>query len=708
VHVAGDDEVTVAVLAPHAEAVELCLLAGDGRGGWTERRVELRSRTHGVWHDRVAGVRPGQRYGLRAHGPWEPGRGHRYDSSKLLLDPYARVVTGALRHGPEVFSHAVDDRWAPLPGAPRPALDSAARVPHGVVAAAPVADQGRRPRVPWSETVVYEAHLRGLTARHPEVPPEQRGTWAGLAHPAVVGHLRDLGVTTVELLPVHAVGDEVHLARRGATNYWGYNTLGFFAPEPRYVSRAARDAGPAAVLAEVAGAVDALHAAGLEVVLDVVYNHTCEGGADGPTLSWRGLDNAVYYRLDHAGGYVDTTGCGNTLDATEPLVVQQWLDSLRYWVTAFGIDGYRFDLAASLARGPDGFAAGHPFLVAARTDPVLATTKLVAEPWDIGPHGWRTGQFPPPFAEWNDRFRDGARTFWLADPGAGDRRGHGLREVATRLAGSADLFTPTSSGQERGPHASVNYVTAHDGFTLADLTAYERKHNEPNGERGMDGHDDNRSWNHGVEGHPVDGDVAALRRRSARNLLGTLLLATGVPMLTAGDEAGRTQEGNNNAYCLDDARTHVDWSWLGVPGDERRHLLATVRALTRLRRHHPVLRQDRVFAGRPVHADGTTDLAWFAHDGTPMHHDRWHDPTERTLQAFFHGAPVGGASLLLLLHAGLDDAGVVLPPAPWAHGWTQLWDSTCEHPGEVPAVHVAAGAAVTVSALSLRVYRADR
>ncbi|MFP5335608.1 MAG: glycogen debranching protein GlgX [Actinomycetes bacterium] len=711
-----DGAVHAAVLAAHADAVEVCLLDDDGAGGLTERRLPLRHRTHGVWHDVLPGVAEGQRYGLRVHGAWDPAAGHRHNPAKLVLDPYARAVTGTVRWGPEVFAQVVDpETWEPHPHRRPDGHDSAACVPHGVLVAPVGADPADRPRVPWADTVVYEAHVRGLTMRHPDVPVELRGTYAGLAHPAVLEHLTGLGVTTLELLPVHAIADEPALVRRGLRNYWGYNSLSFFAPEPRYATADARAAGPAAVLAELRDAVRALHSAGLEVLLDVVYNHTAEGGPDGPILSWKGIDHASYYLLDSGGRAVDVTGCGNSLNFRNARVVQMVLDSLRHWVQDFGVDGFRFDLAPTLARGRHGFDPDHPFLVAARADPVLADVKLVAEPWDVGPHGWRTGQFPPPFAEWNDRFRDAVRTFWLADVGRlhrGQGTGHGVREIATRLAGSADLFT----ANDRGPLASVNFVTAHDGYTLADLTAFEHKHNEANGEHNADGHSDNRSWNHGVEGWTArdpDGDVIeAVRRRSMRNLLGTLLLSAGIPMLTAGDELGRTQQGNNNAYCLDDETSWLDWS--DVEKGWRADLLATTRALLRLRASHQVLRQGSFFAGRPVHSDGTTDLAWFDADAVPVDHARWHDPGLRTLQAFFHGEPVEGDSLLVVLHGGLDDDLVRLPGAPWARTWNLVWDSSVENPAQLDADadgdgRLAPGGDQTpVTALSLRVYRATR
>jgi glycogen operon protein len=675
---ARDDGLDVAVLASHAERVELCLFDPAPAGGWQERRVTLRNLTHGVWHDTVPDVPVGQHYGLRAHGRWEPGRGHRHNPAKLLLDPYARAHSGPLRLVPELFGHTVDARFAGDPARPDP-RDSAPFAPLGVVTGRPFDWQGdTSPEVPWADTVIYEAHVRGLTRRLRQVPERLRGTYAGLAHPATVEHLATLGVTTIELLPVYAIGDEPSLVRRGKTNYWGYSTLGFFAPYPGYA--AAND--PLEVVDEFKHLVRTLHSAGLEVVLDVVYNHTCEGGPDGPMLSWRGLDASTYYRIDSYGNYYDTTGCGNTLDARQARVVQLVLDSLRYWVQEMHVDGFRFDLAPTLARGRDGFDPDHPFLVAARADPVVGAVKLIAEPWDVGPHGWRTGQFPAPFAEWNDRFRDDVREFWLAGA-ARAARGEawgGARDLATRLAGSADVFPAN-----RGPLSSVNFVTAHDGFTLADTTAYDTKHNEANGEGNSDGSPQNRSWNHGVEGATDDAELLAARHRSVRNLLGTLLMATGVPMIVAGDELGRTQGGNNNAYCLDDGTSWVDWELQPWQED----LLDTARHLIRLRREHPVLRQERFFAGRPVHSDGTKDLAWFAPDGAEMNHERWHDPQVRVLQMYLHAVMLApdasrrhhtDESLLVVLQGQPQPVEVRLPGAPWASRYRLLWDSAQDRP----------------------------
>ena len=683
VHVAGDG-VDVAVFADHADAVDLCLLEVDPNSptGWVEDRLRLTHRTHGIHHAHIRGVGPGQRYGLRVHGPWAPEWGHRFNATKLLLDPYARAVAGEVRIAPEVFGHAVGDDLGGDPSN-RSRLDSAGHVPHGVVVApaAPVA--GPRPRVPWTDTVIYEAHVRGLTSRLPAVPEELRGTCAGLAHPATVAHLRGLGVTTIELLPVHASAPEVHLVQLEKPNYWGYNTLSFFAPEPRYSAAVRRGEPPAAAVEEFRTMVRQLHEAGLEVLLDVVYNHTCEGGEGGPTLSFRGIDNASYYRTS-GSGYLDTTGTGNTLDLSHPEVIRLTLDSLRYWVGEMGVDGFRFDLAASLARrrdeadGVGSFDRDHPFLVAARTDPVLREAKLITEPWDIGPEGWRTGQFPVPFADWNDRFRDSVRSFWLegSREEAAGHRGPGVRDLATRLAGSEDVFGGHRRGGGRGPLASINFVTAHDGFTLADLVTYDHKHNEANGEENRDGSDHNRSWNHGVEGPCDDPAVVAARHRGMRAMLATLVLSTGVPMLLAGDELGNSQQGNNNSYNQDGPLSWLDWTL--EPWQE--DVLATARFLLHLRATYPVLRQSQFFEGRAYHDNGVKDLAWFTGDGQEMSDDQWFDSQRRTLLMYLSGAPVGSASLVVVFHGGAHDREVTLPGSPWATGYRLLWTSAMPKP----------------------------
>ena len=702
-----DDGVDVAVVAAHADRAEFCLLDRRADGSWDERREDLPALSHGVWHGFVPDVPPGSRYGFRVHGPWEPRRGMRHNPAKLLLDPYARAVVPPARMRPELFGHPVGsdlhgDPWIP------DHRDSAPYTAHGVVVDPATIDvegwsEDRRPDIPWSRTVIYEAHVRGLTRTLTQVPEKLRGTYAGLGHPATIDHLVALGVTAVELLPVHTFVAEPSLSRRGMPNYWGYSTLGFFAPHPEYAAVTLDDVGgPAGVIAEFRQMVRNLHAAGLEVILDVVYNHTCEGDFSGPTLSFRGLDAVTYYRMDGDGRDVDTTGCGNSLDACQFRVIQLILDSLRYWVEQMHVDGFRFDLAPTIARSRDGgYDPDHPLLMAMRADPVLSRVKLIAEPWDIGHHGWQTGRFPPPFAEWNDRYRDGVREFWLpaAARVAQGEPGGGVRDLATRLAGSADTFAPL-----RGPLASVNFVTAHDGFTLADCVSYNVKHNLGNGEGNRDGSDNNRSWNHGIEGPTDDPEILAARRRSIRNVLGTLLLSTGIPMITAGDEVGRTQHGNNNAYCQDNA---VSWMhWRLEPWQE--DLLETARFLIWLRQEHPVLEQDRFFAGRPVHPDGTKDLAWFGPDGAEMDHYRWQDGSLRILQMFLHSH---NRSLLIVVQGQPETSDVVLPHGPWAAGYRLLWDSTLERPRPVEDLDavddaIAAGSQIRIGPQSLRVYRA--
>jgi isoamylase len=690
VHVT-DTGIDAAVFASHATAVELCLL--DGPDGYqTERRVMMHGPVHGVWSVSVPGVRPGQRYGFRAHGTWDPAAGLRYNPTKLLVDPYARGLVGSLGYGPETYGHVVD---AAIQGDPYGAADkrdSADHVPHSVVVDLrdlPGPDPAaNRPWVPWSRTVVYEAHVKGLTRLHPDVPSELRGTYAGLAHPAVVQHLVDLGVTTLELLPIHAATSEPHLVSKGLCNYWGYSTLGFFAPHAAYATRAAREAGPAAVLQEVRGAVHALHEAGIEVLLDVVYNHTAEGGFGGQHLSWRGLDATAYYA--HDGGYpanfADVTGTGNTLDFRRPEVVRMTLDSLRFWSDVVGVDGYRFDLAVTLGREVDGFRPNHPLLVAMRTDPSLHGLKLVAEPWDVGPGGWRTGQFPPPFAEWNDRFRNAVRSFWLADPAraAAGLPGHRVRDLATRLSGSVDLFGHGDPPLARAPVASINFVTAHDGFTLADLVQYQHKHNTANGENNRDGTDDNRSWNHGVEG-PVAPDSPAadllpLRRRSVRNLLATLALSAGTPMITAGDEMGRTQRGNNNAYCHDNEISWVDWTGLETHGD----LFRFVCTLIAFRRAHPVLRQREFLTGIAGGPLGRPDVMWH---GVRLGEPDW-GTASRSLAMHLAGEHAAEPDCDIYLAANAWEADLVfaLPTPPPGRQWARVVDTAAPSPGDIAAL----------------------
>ena len=689
---------TISVWAPHAASLDLCLF--DARGH--ESRVPLLGPEHGVWHAMIPGVKHGQRYGLRAHGKWDPAQGLLYNPSRLLLDPYARGLDGPLvrerEQGYEATLSAPDER------------DSAPFVPRGVLLD-PGQAQGSSPalrRVPWDETVIYEAHVVGLTKRLPGVPEAQRGTYAALGHDAVTRHLARLGVTTLELLPIHAHASEPHLDRLGLANYWGYNTLGFFAPHAAYATAAARRAGPQAVLDELRGAIDRLHRAGVEVLLDVVYNHTCEGGVGGRHVSWRGLDNRAYYRhRDGSPGTLeDTTGTGNTLDFGEPHVVQMALDSLRYWVAEVGVDGFRFDLAATLARAGNGFDPRHPLLVALATDPLLSGTKLIAEPWDVGLGGWQTGNFPPPFAEWNDRFRDTVRGFWLSDAASAGRKGgsHGVRDLATRLAGSSDLFGHGDPPLTRGPLASINFVTAHDGFTLHDLTAYAAKHNQANGEDGRDGSDHNNSWNHGAEGPTEDPAVLAARRRSARNMIGTLLLSAGVPMLTAGDESGRTQGGNNNAYAQDNETSWIDWNL----ASEEQDLAATVSYLLEQRREHAVLRPRTFYEGRDRDATRRDDLAWFTAQGQPESEGWWHDSSVRALQML--RSVTGDRDALIIINGYASDL-VAQIPLDGGPGWSLAWDSAWESPGSPEALHsrrteggLAPGASITLAPLTMRLY----
>jgi isoamylase len=647
-----------AVWSQHARAVELCLF--DQPGAVEPARViPLRERTHWVWHAYVPGVGPGALYAYRADGPWEPARGHRFNRAKLLLDPYARAVQGRVRWDAALFDRAVgapDD-------APPDARDSAPFTPRSVVTDDAFDWQGDRPpRTPWQRTVVYECHVKGMTKLHPHVPEALRGTYLGLASDAVVEHLRALGATALELLPVHHHVSEQALEARGLSNYWGYNTLAFFAPDARFASG---DRGEQ--VREFKEMVRALHRAGLEVILDVVYNHTCEGNQNGPSLVFRGLDNANYYHLDprDPARYLDHTGCGNTLDVYRSPGLQLLLDSLRYWVEVMHIDGFRFDLAPALARSGGEVRDLPRFFELLRQDPLLAPVKLIAEPWDAGAGGYRLGGFPPGVSEWNDRYRDTLRRFWRGDQGQ-------VADLATRIAGSADLFTQA----DRSPFASVNFVACHDGFTLRDLVSYEHKHNEANGENGADGTSANWSANWGVEGESDDPHIAGLRDQIARNLLATLAFSQGVPMLGHGDELGRTQGGNNNAYCHDDATTWIDWN---LDARARDLLEFTKRALA-LRARNPVLRRRRFFEGAH-HTDGPRDILWLRPDGSEMKVEDWVNPLLRTLGVLLsgeasveldeRGEPMTGDTLLLVLHAGTRALRFVLPglaqPGDWEH-----------------------------------------
>ncbi|MER6913259.1 glycogen debranching protein GlgX [Streptomyces sp. NPDC000594] len=637
-----------AVYSEAARRIDLCLLHDDG----SESRVELRETDAFVRHAYLPGVMPGQRYGFRVHGPYTPERGQRCNSAKLLLDPYARAMSGRIHWGESLYGYHF--------GRPdsRNDLDSAPHTMASVVVN-PYFDWGddRSPRTEYHRTVIYEAHVKGLTMLHPELPPELRGTYAGLAHPAVISHLTELGVTTLELMPVHQFVDDHRLVDAGLANYWGYNTIGFFAPHNAYASWGERGE----QVLEFKHAVRALHQAGIEVILDVVYNHTAEGSHLGPTLSFRGLDNASYYRLaENRRHYTDTTGTGNSLRMSSPQVLQLVMDSLRYWVTEMRVDGFRFDLAATLARQFHEVDRLSSFFDLVQQDPVVSQVKLIAEPWDLGEGGYQVGNFPPLWTEWNGKYRDTVRDMWRGTPRT-------LAEFGSRLTGSSDLYQDDG----RRPLASINFVTCHDGFTLRDVVSYDRKHNEANGEGGRDGENHNRSWNCGVEGETDDPEVRELRDRQSRNLLATLLLSQGVPMLGHGDEFGRTQHGNNNAYCQDNRISWVRWPEPGERGEES--LLEFVRAMVWLRRDHPVFRRRRFFRGAPAEGGPAelTDIAWFTPRGGAMTQRDWQAARPGALSVFLNGNAISEPgprgerirddSFLLMFNAGADDLDFVVP-----------------------------------------------
>jgi glycogen operon protein len=670
-----------------AERVELCLFPDGG----DEVRLDLPSNTDHRWYGFVPGVGPGMRYGFRVHGPYAPGNGHRCNPNKLLLDPYARAIDGEFMFDPAVLDFA-ESYGSDV----RSTTDSAPFVPRGVVID-PSFDWGddAPPRTARDDTVIYEVHVKGFTKQHPGVPEELRGTYAGLAHDAAIDHLRALGITAVELMPVQAFLTEPDVAERGQVNYWGYNPIAWFAPHPAY----AHATDPQAVVDEFKGMVKHLHAAGIEVILDVVYNHTAELSAIGPTLSLRGIDNEAYYRLgrDDRHHNVNYTGCGNTVDLRVPGTLALVMDSLRYLVTECHVDGFRFDLATSLGRTDHGFHLEAPFIAAVHQDPILSAVKLIAEPWDLGLDGYQLGQFPPPWAEWNDRFRDTVRDYWR---GVDET----LPEIAARLSGSEDVFA--ASG--RGPLASINFVTAHDGFTLRDLVSYDEKHNELNGERNHDGHDDNRSWNCGVEGPTDDPDVLALRARQQRNLLATVLLSQGVPMLLSGDELGRTQLGNNNAYCIDSELTWLDWD------GKDDGLLTYVQGLVAYRRAHPVFRRRHWLVGRLGHDERAYDTAWLTWEGEEMSERHWQVATSRSMQVFLNGEaikrrgdrgePVADDSFLLLLNADAADHDFELAGGVFGGAWQLVLDTADGQPPSDRDVSPA-GHGVTLSSHHLVLFR---
>jgi isoamylase len=652
--------VNFALFSAHAERVELCLF--DSAADAVESsRVVLRDRTGDVWHAYLPDVRPGQHYGYRVYGPYAPSHGHRFNPNKLLLDPYARAVNGRIQWDDAVFGYHIGD---PAADASFSRVDSAAQVPKCVVIDTAFSWGGdQSPRTPWSRSVIYECHVKGLTARHPGVPEHLRGTYLGLATDPILDHLLSLGVTAIDLLPIHHMAVDRHLLERGLTNYWGYNSISFFAPDCRYATASDGDQ-----VTEFKSMVKAFHRVGIEVILDVVYNHTGEGNALGPTLSFRGIDNASYYRLQREDQryYTDHTGCGNTVNTFHPRVLQLVLDSLRYWVEEMHVDGFRFDLAVTLGRRMDEFDGVGRFFSTVQQDPVLSRVKLIAEPWDLGPDGYRLGGFPAPWAEWNGRYRDCVRRFWRGDRGQ-------VPELASRLSGSSDIFAPSG----RGPHASVNFVTCHDGYTLQDLVSYEQKHNLANGENNADGHDDNLSCNWGAEGKTESTAINDLRLRMKKNFLATLAFSQGVPMIAHGDEMGRTQQGNNNAYCQDNDITWVDWSL----SEAQRELIAFTSEVIALRQSNPVFRRRYFFAGDPVNEQGPKDVTWLRPDGGEMTHDQWTAPDQHVLGVLIHGDASDeidergrlnrGATLLLVMNGGRRSCRFKMPVLKDAGRWVE-------------------------------------
>jgi len=676
-----------AVFSEHATRMEACLFERDGR---ELVRIELPEYTDQIFHGYVPEVGPGTYYGYRAHGPYEPEAGHRFNPHKLLLDPYARAHAGRLEWNPALFGYRMesqDDRTFDE-------RDSAPFVPKSVVVDPDFDWKGEpaRKHVAWDDTIIYEMHVKGFTQRHPAVEERLRGTYAGLGTRQVIEYIRSLGVTSVELLPVHTFVSDSHLVEHGLTNYWGYNTIGFFAPDPRYAADVANS------LREFKEMVARFHDAGLEVILDVVYNHTAEGNERGPTLSFKGLDNASYYRLlpDEHRYYINDTGTGNTVNLSHPRVIQMVADSLRYWVQEMHIDGFRFDLGTILAREPNGFDNRSGFLKACSQDPVLRTVKLIAEPWDCGPGGYQVGGFPPGWAEWNDQFRDTVRDFWRGEAPAS--------ALAPRLCASGDLY----NHQGRRPWASVNFITAHDGFTLNDLVSYNEKHNEANREGNRDGSSDNRSWNCGVEGPTEDPGINALRERQMRNLLATLLLSQGTPMLLAGDELGRTQGGNNNSYCQDNGINWFDWNI----GERGQNLVRFVKRLIRLRHTYPMLRRNRFLTGEYNPELEVKDVTWINASGDEMREENWRDAATRCFGMLMDGRAQStgirqrgkDATLLWVLNAHHDVVRFTLPPADGAR-WSLLLDSNRP---DAPAARFEGGAVYEVTARSLLLLEDER
>lgn len=659
-----------ALFSENATGVELLLFDAPDAPR-PAQTIPVEEQTAYVWHLYIASIGPGQLYAYRAHGPYEPEKGHRYNPAKLLVDPYAKALAGTIRWDDAVFGHRLGD---PAEDLSQDERDSVPFIPKCVVVDSSFDWEGDELlRRPWAESVIYEAHVKGLTAKHPSVEDSKKGTYAGIAAPEVTAYLKDLGVTALELLPVHQHVDDRRLVDQGLANYWGYNTIGFFAPDCRYSSSGIRGE----QVREFKQMVKALHKAGIEVILDVVYNHTAEGNHKGPMLSFRGIDNSSYYHLvrDKPRYYMDFTGCGNSMNMSHPRVTQLIMDSLRYWVLEMHVDGFRFDLASALARELFDVDRLATFFDIVQQDPVLSQVKLIAEPWDLGQGGYQVGNFPPLWAEWNAKYRDTVRRFWRGDESQ-------ISELAYRLAGSSDLYQDDG----RRPYASINYITAHDGFTLTDLVSYDHKHNEANKEDGRDGSDETLSWNCGAEGPTDDIRVTALRERQKRNFLATLFLSQGVPMLQAGDEIGRTQGGNNNAYCQDNDVAWLDWSL----DDARQALLSFTRTLTHVRQGHPVLRRRKFFKGRALFGADVKDIAWLQPDGSEMTESAWKESRVRTLGVLLHGDAMDELdehgervlddTFLILLNASHEPVRFKLPPTETP--WERLLDTAA---GKEPA-----------------------
>jgi len=670
-----------------ASRVELCFFDDAGN----QRCVDLPEMTGFIWHGYVPNVSPGQRYGFRVHGPWDPGAGQRCNPSKLLLDPYGKAVDGAVRWNEAVFGRYFDNPDV------RNDADSAPFMPHSVVTN-PLFDWAgdRYPRTPWHETIIYELHVKGFTQRHPDIPEKLRGTYAGLAHPAAISHLKTLGISAVELLPVHQFVHDSLLIERGLRNYWGYNSISYLAAHDEYSSGGA--AGQQ--VHEFKQMVKTLHAEGIEVILDVVYNHTAEGNHLGPMLSMKGIDNAAYYRLmpDDPRYYMDYTGTGNSLNMRHPHVLQLIMDSLRYWHLEMHVDGFRFDLASTLARELHDVDRLSAFFDIIQQDPVLSQVKLIAEPWDVGEGGYQIGNFPPLWSEWNGRYRDSVRDYWRGTDQV-------LGEFANRLTGSSDLYAWTG----RRPYASINFITAHDGFTLRDLVSYNEKHNEANGENGNDGADDNRAWNCGAEGPTDSQAINELRSRQQRNFLATLILSVGVPMICGGDELGRTQSGNNNAYCQDNEISWLDWEHV----DDG--LFAFVSRVIAFRRQHPVFQRRRWFYGRPLRGANVSDIGWFKPDGGEMTDDDWQSATARSIGVFLsgegipapdeRGQPIVDDSFLILFNAHYEPMPFRLPAGPWGDRWEAAIDTSHPVPDLRAHHELLAGEEVVVEAYAMVVLR---